>query len=101
MFTDFPGIPASGMEPAPAWRIYGARDIPFKDNPLPPLGRVRYGHCREKSFCIRVLRVVVKLMLAGKFHYFAEIHHSNPVADMLHHAKVMGDEKIGKSEVLL
>ncbi|WP_419624935.1 hypothetical protein, partial [Thiolapillus sp.] len=39
--------------------------------------------------CIRVAGIAVKLIPAGGFHHFSQVHDHDPVADLFHHAQVV------------
>ena len=34
-------------------------------------------------------------------HHLAEVHHGDPIAEMLHHPKIVGNEEIREAELLL
>ena len=46
-------------------------------------------------------RIGVELALIAHLHKVAQIHDAHPVADVLHHAQVMGHEYIGQVKLLL
>ncbi len=45
--------------------------------------------------------IVVNFVAVGEFHDHPEVHHSDAVADVAHHGKVVCDEEIGEAEVAL
>ena len=48
-----------------------------------------------------VKRVLVEGVDIGLLHNLAEVHDRHPVADVAHHAQVVGDEQVGETELVL
>ena len=48
-----------------------------------------------------MLRARIERLLVGDLDDFPQVHHGNPRRDVLHHAKVVGDEKIGQAKFRL
>ncbi len=92
---------ASRVESAPARRIDWAGDISLENDPLPSSGGVGDRHSAEKSFRVRMKRIRVKVAFVCQFHNAAQVHHRDPIGNVLHHGKVVGNEEIGKSVFLL
>src|SRR5947209_2594037 len=42
-----------------------------------------------------------ELLAGSELNNFAEVHHGDPIADLLHHRHVVGDKEIGQVEVVL
>ena len=63
--------------------------------------RVRNGHGAEQSLGIGMHGVVVQIIPIGQLCQLAQVHNSDAIADMAHHAQVVGDEKIRQTEFSL
>ena len=46
-------------------------------------------------------RILVKVILIGQFYHDAQVHHGYAVANVAHHAQVVGDEQVGQAEAIL
>ena len=46
-----------------------------------------------------MLRAGVEHVRGGYLDDLAEIHHPNPIAEVLHHGQVVGDEQVGQVEL--
>ena len=92
------GFPAARVEGAARGRIDGTGHIPGQDDPLFAVARDRVGGGREQCPAVRVLGVDVKGLFIRGLHQ--PVHDGHPVADVLHHRQVMGDEEIGEAEFL-
>jgi hypothetical protein len=55
----------------------------------------------EQCLRVSVARVLIDGVGSGEFDDFSKIHHGNPVADVFHDRKIMGDEEVREAEVLL
>ncbi|MNC39681.1 hypothetical protein D3C75_883510 [compost metagenome] len=64
-------------------------------------GRIGNGNSRQQGLGVRMKRIRVQFLAFRQFHNFALVHHRHPVADMLDHGQVMGDEQIGQAQPLL
>ena len=42
-----------------------------------------------------------ELIPLRQLHDLADVHYRHPVAEVLHHAQIVGDEQVGQSEPLL
>lgn len=58
--------------------------------------RVGHGHSRQQRLRVGVLRIVIDSVYGTQLDDFAQVHHSHAVADMPHHAQVMGDEEVSQ-----
>ena len=58
------------------------------------------GTADSKRLGIGVERVVEQLVALGQFDDAAEIHDRDPLAQMPHHRKIMGDEQIGQAKAV-
>jgi hypothetical protein len=63
--------------------------------------RIWNGNSREQGLSIGVLRILIEFPIRCEFHDAAQIHNSHAVADMLHHAQVVGNKKIRKPHLFL
>jgi len=97
------GIGASRPEPAPGGRIDGRRNIPLKDDSpgLPGDLGIRNGNRRQEGLGVGMQGIVVEFVAIGDFHQFPQIHDPDAVGDVLDHGKIVGDEKISESQLLL
>src|SRR5664280_1951653 len=86
-----------------AWRIDRARKISFEHNTLPLHlnSRIRDGHCRQQSLRIWMQRMFVNVVAFIHFDDLPQVRYKHTITDMLDHCEVMGDEKIGESQLLL
>ena len=89
------------MEAASAWGMEGTGHITLEDQPIAFHLRIGNGDGRHKRLRIRMLGVAIQLIPVGQFNHFAQIHHGHTIGDMLHHAEVVGDEKIRQAKFLL
>ena len=94
-------VQATRVEPAPRRRVDRAGHVPRQDNALPPQPRMRDGHRREQCFGVRVLRIGEQLIGHRDLDDPAQVHDRDPVADVLDHRQVVGDEQVGQPELLL
>lgn len=92
---------ASRSEPATRRRIYRCRDIAREYYPLSLFLWIGDRDRGQKSLCVGMKRVLVKLLGLGYFHDLAEIHHGDAIRDVLDHGKPVRDEEIGQPELLL
>ena len=67
--------------------------------PRPRSLRAQHRHGGDQRLRIGMLRGRVDHALLGDLDDLAEIHHRDPVGDVLHHAEIMGDEQIGEAEL--
>ena len=96
--TDFSGIRASRPEYTPGGPVDGTRDVAFEKNPLLAVPGMRVGkrHGRKQRVGIRVMMGEIDFPAAGQLDQLAEIHDGDPVTDVPHQPKVMGDEQVGE-----
>ena len=93
--------PAAGVEPAPGRRIGRRGHVALEDEPLlaDPSGRgwarpTGARRCRGGGAARRARR-------RRPARRPAEVHHPDPVADVLDDREVVGDEQVGQAELLL
>ena len=48
-----------------------------------------------------MLGILIEFPICGQLHDASQIHDGHPVADMLHHAQVVGDEEVGEVHLFL
>src|SRR5437868_589538 len=82
-------------------RIGRAGNFPFEHGLLPPDRRVGNRDDRDQCLGIRVPGTCQKLLRRCYLHDLAEIHHGDPIADLLDHRHVVRDEEIGEVELVL
>ena len=63
-------------------------------------GRVRDRNRGQQRLGIRVHGVVEELVGLRELHHLAEVHHRDPVTQVVHDAQVMGDEEIREVELV-
>ena len=91
------------MERTACRRVHRTWDLPFQKDPMPRPRRVRIRNRlrRQQGFGIRVQRMPVYVVRPSGFHHVSQIHDADPVADMFHHAQVMGNKQVADSLPLL
>jgi hypothetical protein len=62
--------------------------------------RVERRYRRQQRLGVRVARLGKQRIAAGGLHQLSEIHHRHVIAQMFHHAKVMGDKQKGDAEIV-
>jgi len=97
------GDGAAWVEYASGWRVQGARDLTGQQDSF-PLGvdnRVRYRYRGQEGLGIRMDGVDVNLIPVRHLHDVAQVHHADTVADVTDYGQVVGDEEVGKVELIL
>ena len=89
------------MECAAARWIQGGGDIALQDDAIATLPSVGFRHRREERTRVRMRWVFEEISGRCRLHHLAEIHHRDPIAEMLHHPKVVSDKEIREPELLL
>ena len=90
------------MEVAAGRRVDRARHVTGQDHPAaPPRPRLRDRHRGEERLGVRVQRHLEQARLVGDLHDAAEVHHRHPVADVLDHREIVGDEQEGELQLVL
>ena len=101
--ADFLRERAAGAEAASGgWRDR-ARDLALQHDALGRAQVRRHGHRlgRQQRLGVGMERPLGDVVGRTQFHELAEIHDGDAVADVAHHAEVVGDEQIGESELAL
>ena len=62
--------------------------------------RVRDRHRREQRPGVGVQRIVEELVRFGQLDHLAQVHHRDPVAEVVDDAQIVGDEEVGELELL-
>jgi hypothetical protein len=62
--------------------------------------RLERRYRRQQRLGVRVARLGKQRIATGGLHQLSEIHHRHVIAEMLHHAKVMGDKQKGNAEIV-
>ena len=99
--TFFCGVWTALMKKAPAGQIDGAGDLAHGLHRFHQRFLSDGWHSREKQAGIRVNRIVEQCVFVPHLHNGAQIHNSQPVADIFYNREVMRDEQIGKAEFVL
>jgi hypothetical protein len=94
-------ITASGMEMTTRRGIGGVDYFALEDNAFGTKAWMRFGDRGQKGLCIRMLRRREQLFGRRGLHYPADIHHRDPIANMLDNAEVVRDEEIDKPKFFL
>lgn len=89
-------IGTARAEFAPFGGVLDAGQLPLHYKTLPLPLRVGIRHRAEQHLRIGMLGVIENGFLVGEFHHAAQIHHRDPVAQMLYDPQVMADKQIGK-----
>ena len=93
--------PAAGVEAAARRRVGRRGDVALEHEPLLADPRVGVGHGRQEGDRVRVAGLGVELVDGGQLDQPAQVHHPDPVADVLDDREVVGDEQVGQAELLL
>ena len=89
-------ILAPRMEMTTRRRIGRVCYFALKDDAVGAKARIRFGDRRQEGFGIGMLRKREQLFGRRGLHDSADVHYSDPVADVLDDAQVVSDEEIGK-----
>ena len=92
---------AAGVETAAGWRVERAWHIPLQDDLLALEIRVRDWNGRHQGLGVGMKRVLVQLYTVGQLDYLAQVHHGDPVADVLDYAHIVSDKEVGQVELAL
>ena len=94
---------AAGMKTAASRGICRAGRTAFEDNALarPRDTGVGDRHSGKQGLGVGVQGVVIQFVPVGEFNDYSRVHDSDPVANVAHHAEVMGNEKVGEAQLLL
>ena len=65
------------------------------------LSSVGFRDRREERTRVRMRWVPEEIRCRRSLHHLAEVHHRDPIAEMLHHPKVVGNKEIREPELLL
>ena len=79
-------------------RVEGGGDFAF-DWLVNPTLRVQSGRFRQQGLRVGVVGLGEQFIRRRAFHHAAQIHDHHPVAEMLHHAKVMADEQVSQPQI--
>lgn len=82
-------------------RVDRAGHLSLQDLASAAPSRVRHRDRREEGFCVGMLWMVEKLISVCNLDDPAQIHHSDPLAEVLHHRKVVGNEQQCEIQLLL
>ena len=90
-------------ETASARRVDWRRHIAGEMDAVARRRQIRIGNRHGTHQCPRVgmQHIGIQLLHGRAFHHAAQIHHADIVGDVAHHGEVVGDEQIGKPQLLL
>src|SRR5487761_463492 len=94
---------AAGVEAAAARRVDGGWHLPGEDDSMAgarPFGVGDHGGGEQRR-SVGVAWRPVEVRGVRRLHDLAEIHDADPIADMLDHRQVVGDEDVGEAELRL
>ena len=94
---------ATRVETATARRVDRTRRITGKNDALAALLHVRIGdrHGGEQRLRIRMVRLGVQTLPVGQLDHFTEVHDGDAIGNVLNDGKVVGNEQIGGTVLLL
>jgi len=99
--TPVKALGTARVEPTAGRDMDRTERIPLQDHP-PPFGSgVRRWDRGQERLRIGMKRIPVELIALCELHDLPEVHDCYPVADVLHHPEIMGDEQIGEAQLLL
>ena len=91
--------PAAGVEAAAGRRRGRRGHVALQDEALLATARVGVGDRRQEGDRVRVARVAVELLDRALLDELAEVHHADPVAEVLDDREVVADEEVRQVEV--
>jgi len=91
----------SGMKSTSRRRINWTGDIAFQNEAMPLHLRVWNRDRREERLGIGMQRSFIEFFSRGQLNKLSQVHYSNPIANIPHHAEVMGDKDIREVVFLL
>src|SRR5258708_35100085 len=95
------GLPAAWMEGTAGGRIDRTWYVTFQDDTFASqlFVGIGYWNSGEERLCIWMLGHLIQRFALCQFHDTPKVHHSYPVANMLHHREVMCDERTGDAKM--
>ena len=100
--ADLGRVAAAGVEPAAGRRVGGAGHVALEHDPLAPreVG-IRDRHRREQRLRVGMHRRRADVLRRPDLDHLAEVHDGDPVGDLADHREVVGDEHVGRAELVL
>lgn len=92
-------VRTSRLEETPLFQRLETDLLPGK-SPLSPFRRVESWNGLEQDLSVGMEWPPEKIFAIGHLNDLSQIHHGDPVADMLHDTKVVGDEEIGEAQLI-
>src|SRR5687768_9626520 len=92
---------AAGVEDATGWRCCGAGNVAGQHDALTTALRVRLGHCRKQGARVRMARLANHGSCLTQLDDTPEIHHRNPIAHVLDHTQIVGNEQVREAQSFL
>src|SRR5574341_864361 len=94
-------IGASRVEPTPTRWIERARHLASEEHDLVRVVRMRGERVTEEDLGVRVKRMPVDLLARAELDELPEVHDADVCTDVPDHGKVMSDEEVAESQLLL
>src|SRR6266567_2820653 len=94
-------IGAAGMKAASRGNLDRAGHVTGQNKPFSLDGGIRHRNGREQRFGVRVQRIAEQLPGRCDLDDPAEIHHGDPMADVLDHGEIVRDKEIRQAELAL
>ena len=95
------GDRASWVEAAAGRWMQRAGNVACQDNALSQNKRIWHWYRAHQSEGVGMHRIAKQLITICHLNHLAEVHHRNPVTDVLDDAQVVCDKEIRKTEVFL
>src|SRR5712692_9216544 len=88
-------------EAAAGWRVDWTRHLAAEHDPLAALAREWLRDSRQESLRVRMQRPSVQVRGVADLDDLAEVHDSNPIADVADDGEVVGDKYVSQVEIAL
>ena len=92
LVTGIKPVWTSGMKSASRRGVERAGDVTGQDGPAPNPLRSGDRHCRQERLRIGVEGILEQIIVSGQLNDLTKVHHRHPVAQIMDHTKVMGNE---------
>ena len=87
---------ASGMEWTARWRMQRTRHLTAQDDPFAHGARRGYRNGGEKCAAIGMPRICKQSLVGSDLDDAAEMHHRDPVGNVLHHRQIVRNEYVSQ-----
>ena len=92
---------ASCVEAAALGGICGGRNISLENDSVHLYVGIGMGDSGEQSLCIRMEGLGEDVLLCSEFHHITEVHYTDLIGDILNYGKIVGNEHVCESEIVL